>query len=79
MKSPRGKLEEEVSRWPHVSVHGHRFGGKEFRFHRAELDTCTRAVSWTFLFRDPFATRFWLEVLPRSITGCPIPGGSLSA
>jgi Family of unknown function (DUF5519) len=37
MKSQLEKLEEEVSRWPHVSVHGHRFGGKEFRFRRAEV------------------------------------------
>jgi Family of unknown function (DUF5519) len=31
------KLEEEVSAWPQVSVHLHRFGGKEFRFGRAEI------------------------------------------
>ena len=32
-----GKLEDEVSAWPHVSVHPHRFGGKEFRFGNAEI------------------------------------------
>jgi len=31
------KLEEEVSGWPHISVHPHRFAGREFRFLRAEL------------------------------------------
>ena len=31
------KFEEEVSAWPHVSVHAHRFGGREFRFGRAEI------------------------------------------
>jgi len=31
------KFEEEVSRWLHVSVHPHRFGGKEFRFGDAEV------------------------------------------
>ena len=31
------KLEEEVSRWPDISVHSHRFGGKEFRFGSAEV------------------------------------------
>ena len=31
------KLEEEVSTWPHVSVHAHRFGGGEFLFDKAEL------------------------------------------
>jgi Family of unknown function (DUF5519) len=31
------KLEAEVSVWPHVSIHSHRFGGKEFRFGGAEI------------------------------------------
>ena len=31
------KLEEQVSAWPQVSVHPHRFGGKEFRFGSAEV------------------------------------------
>ena len=31
------KLEEQVSGWPSVSVHPHRFGGREFRFATAEL------------------------------------------
>jgi|SRR5579863_4857151 len=31
------KLEEQVSAWPHVSVHPHRFGGREFRFGNAEI------------------------------------------
>jgi hypothetical protein len=31
------KLEEQVAAWPHVSVHPHRFGGREFRFGDAEL------------------------------------------
>ena len=31
------KLEDEVSMWPHVSVHPHRFGGKEFLLGRAEI------------------------------------------
>src|SRR5436309_11608142 len=30
-------LEDEVSTWPHVSVHSHRFGGREFRFGSAEV------------------------------------------
>jgi len=28
---------DEVSRWPGVTAHAHRFGGKEFRFGRAEI------------------------------------------
>lgn len=30
-------LEEEVSGWPQISVHAHRFGGREFRLGSAEL------------------------------------------
>ena len=30
-------LAAEVSSWPGVSVHAHRFGGKEFRFGRGEI------------------------------------------
>ena len=30
-------LEDEVAAWPNVSVHPHRFGGKEFRFGKAEI------------------------------------------
>ena len=31
------ELEHEVSVWPKVSVHPHRFGGREFRFGAAEI------------------------------------------
>jgi hypothetical protein len=31
------KLEEEVSAWSNISVHPHRFGGREFRFGSAEV------------------------------------------
>ena len=31
------KLEEEVTVWPQISVHPHRFGGREFRFRSAEV------------------------------------------
>ena len=30
-------MEDEVSAWPNVSIHPHRFGGKEFRFGKAEI------------------------------------------
>jgi hypothetical protein len=30
-------LEVEVSAWPSVSIHPHRFGGREFRFGNAEV------------------------------------------
>jgi hypothetical protein len=31
------RIEDEVSSWPHISVHPHRFGGREFRFGSAEV------------------------------------------
>jgi hypothetical protein len=31
------KLEQEVSEWPHISIHPHRFGGREFRLGGAEV------------------------------------------
>lgn len=31
------KLEQEVAAWPNISVHPHRFGGKEFLFESAEV------------------------------------------
>jgi Luciferase len=31
------KLEDVVASWPHISVHTHRFGGREFRFAHAEV------------------------------------------
>ena len=37
MMKPLKKLEQQVSAWPCISVHPHRFGGREFRFGRAEV------------------------------------------
>jgi hypothetical protein len=31
------RLEDAISAWPKVSVHPHRFGGREFRFGKAEI------------------------------------------
>jgi hypothetical protein len=31
------KLEDEISTWPTISIHSHRFGGREFRFGSAEV------------------------------------------
>jgi hypothetical protein len=30
-------LDQEISQWPYVSVHSHRFGGREFLFGKAEI------------------------------------------
>jgi hypothetical protein len=31
------RLESEISQWPSISVHPHRFGGREFLFGKAEV------------------------------------------
>ncbi len=31
------KLEDEISAWPHITIHPHRFGGREFLFGNAEV------------------------------------------
>src|ERR1700758_3395495 len=31
------KVEQEISAWPNVSIHPHRFGGREFRLGTAEI------------------------------------------
>jgi len=31
------RLEDEISSWQNVSVHPHRFGGKEYKFGKAEI------------------------------------------
>jgi len=37
MKNFLKTLEAEVSAWPSISIHPHRFGGREFRFGNAEV------------------------------------------
>jgi Family of unknown function (DUF5519) len=37
MRSPEKTLEDKVAAWPNISVHPHRFGGREFRFNTAEV------------------------------------------
>ncbi len=39
------KLEDEVSAWPNVSIHAHRFGGREFCFGSAEIGHLHRGGS----------------------------------
>jgi len=37
MRSQLERLEAEVARWPHISVHPHRFSAREFRLRNAEV------------------------------------------
>jgi len=47
------QLEKEVSAWPNVSVHPHRFGGKEFRFGKAEIGHLHRGGTLDIPFPRP--------------------------
>ena len=62
-------LEDEVSTWPHVSVHSHRFGGVNSSSTRQKLVTCIQEGSLTYPFRAQYAMHCWQTVLRRSITG----------
>ena len=53
------KLEEQVAAWPHVSVHPHPFGRREFRFGNAELGHVHAGGTVDIPFPAPFAMRFW--------------------
>ncbi len=70
------KLEDEVSTWPHVSVHAHRFGGREFLFDKAEVVHVHAGGPLTFLFLAQSTMHFWQTDLLRSTAGFPIQAGS---
>src|SRR5438309_12067564 len=53
------KLEDEVTACPHISVHPHRFGGKEFLSEVQKSGTYMLAGSLTSRFRDQVAMRSW--------------------
>ncbi len=72
-------LEQEMSSWPNVSVHPHRFGGREFRLGSAEVGHIHPGVGVDIPFRVTFAMLFWPTVLPRNIVGFRILVGSPSA
>jgi hypothetical protein len=42
MKNFLKTLEAEVSAWPSISIHPHRFGGREFRSETRKLVTLKR-------------------------------------
>ena len=51
------EMEHEVSTWPSISVHPHRFGGREFRFGSAAVGHVHTGGSLTFRSRARFAMR----------------------
>jgi hypothetical protein len=77
MQNHLKKLEEEVSTWPHVSIHAHRFGGRGFLFDQAKVGH----VHIGGIIDIPFPRSFyiicsWQKVLLRSITGFRTQVGS---
>jgi hypothetical protein len=57
------KLNEQVSAWPRVSAHAHRFGGKEFRVDNAEIGH----VHNSGVVDIPFPRAFHDELLARGL------------
>jgi len=55
------KMEEQVSAWQGISVHRHRFGGREFRFGSAEVghvhDSGAVDIPFPRAFRDELLAR----------------------
>jgi len=47
------ELEHELSAWPSISIHAHRFGGKEFRFGSAEVGHIHRGGTVDIPFPRP--------------------------
>jgi hypothetical protein len=57
------KLNEQVSAWPRVSAHAHRFGGKEFRVGNAEVGHVHNSGEVDI----PFPRAFHDELLARGL------------
>ena len=56
-------LQGQVSAWPRISVHAHRFGGKEFRFGSAEVGHVHNSGAVDI----PFPRSFHDELLERGL------------
>jgi hypothetical protein len=57
------ELEDEVSAWPRVSVHPHRFGGRKFRFGRAEIGHVHTGGIVDIPFPRPVRDALWADGL----------------
>jgi hypothetical protein len=79
MKFPLERLKEEILSWPHISVHPHRFGGREFRFGKAEVGHVHLGGIVDIPFPRSIRDALLDEGLAESINGFRIQGGLLSA
>ncbi len=69
------KLEDDVSAWPSVSIHPHRFGGKEFCFGSAEIGHVHRGGIVDIPFPRAVCDALLEEALLSSTAGFPIQVG----
>jgi hypothetical protein len=68
------KLEEKVAVWPHLSIHTHRFGGREFRFGDAEVGHVHRSGMIDIPFPRPIHDALLAEGLPEKHPWVPDSG-----
>jgi hypothetical protein len=67
-------LEEEVAAWPGVSIHPHRFGGREFLFDRAEVGHVHTGGIVDIPFPRPIRDALLAENLAEEHHGVPDSG-----
>jgi hypothetical protein len=72
-------LISEISTWPQISIHAHRFGGKEFRIKQAEVGHIHPGGIVDIPFPIPIHDALLADGLASNITGSPTPAGSPSA
>jgi Luciferase len=72
------RLEDEVSTWPNISIHPHRFGGREFRVGSAEVGHVHTGGIVDIPSLAQFAMLSSRRVWPKSTAGFPTQAGLLS-
>ena len=61
------RLEEEVSTWPQIAIHAHRFGGREFRFGSAEVGHVHEGGAVDIPFPRPVRDALLAEQRPQAL------------
>jgi len=79
MNAQLERMEKDVSRWPNISVHPHRFAAREFRFGKAEVGHVHTGGIVDIPFPRPIRDALLDEVLQKNISGFPTLGGLPSA
>ena len=68
------RLEDELCSWPQISVHSHRFGGREFRFGNAEVGHVHTGGVVDIPFPRPIRDRLLAEALAEEHRWVPNSG-----